>query len=74
MNADTFGEWVRKRRKALDLTQEMLAARVGCSLSTIRKIEKDERRPSRQIAELLTDHLDVLPEERTLFLKAVHQL
>ena len=70
MNADTFGEWVRKRRKALDLTQEMLAARVGCSLSTIRKIEKDERRPSRQIAELLTEHLDVLPDERTLFLKA----
>ncbi len=70
MNADTFGEWVRKRRKALDLTQEMLATRIGCSLSTIRKIEKEERRPSRQVAELLADHLDVLPDERTLFLKA----
>ena len=70
MNADTFGEWVRRRRKALDLTQEMLAGRVGCSLSTIRKIENDERRPSHQIAELLAEHLDVLPAERTPFLKA----
>ena len=69
MKADTFGEWVKKRRKALDLTQEMLAERVGCSLSAIRKIENSERRPSRQIAELLADHLDVAPAERTLFLK-----
>ena len=69
MNTDTFGEWVKVRRKRLDLTQEMLAQRVGCSLSAIRKIERDERRPSRQIAELLALHLDVPPEERTLFLK-----
>ncbi len=69
MNAETFGEWVKQRRKKLDLTQESLAKRVGCSLSAIRKIENDERRPSKQIAELLAVHLDVSPEERTLFLK-----
>jgi len=69
MNTDTFGEWIKQRRKQLDLTQEILAERVGCSLSAIRKIENDERRPSRQIAELLALHLDVPPEERTLFLK-----
>lgn len=61
--------WIKARRKQLDLTQEALAERIGCSLSAIRKIEKDERRPSRQIAELLALHLEVPPEERTLFLQ-----
>jgi transcriptional regulator with XRE-family HTH domain len=35
----SFGYWVRRRRKALDLTQEELARQVGCSPVTIRKIE-----------------------------------
>ena len=69
MDADTFGEWIKVRRKKLDLTQEMLAQRVGCSLSAIRKIESDERRPSRQITELLALHLEIPTEEQTLFLK-----
>jgi len=34
-----------------------LAQRVGCAGVTIRKIETDERRPSRQIAERLADVL-----------------
>jgi transcriptional regulator with XRE-family HTH domain len=50
----SFGTWIRRRRKALDLTQQ-LAERIGCSLSLIFKIESDERRPSRQIAEAKMD-------------------
>jgi transcriptional regulator with XRE-family HTH domain len=47
MNEDIpFGHWIRRRRKALDLTQEALAQRVGCSVATIRKIETGSRRPS----------------------------
>lgn len=69
MNADTFGTWLKARRKKLDLTQEALANLVGCSVSAIRKIENDERRPSRQIAELLATHLEIPSEEQTLFLK-----
>ncbi|MBE0682604.1 MAG: tetratricopeptide repeat protein [Anaerolineales bacterium] len=69
MNADTFGTWLKTRRKRLDLTQEALANLVGCSVSAIRKIENDERRPSRQVAELLATHLEIPPEEQTLFLK-----
>ncbi len=53
----TFGQWLKQRRKALDLTQEALSERVGCSVWTIIKIEADQRRPSRQIAELLGQHL-----------------
>jgi transcriptional regulator with XRE-family HTH domain len=57
----SFGLWLRRRRKALDLTQDALAGRVGCSVATIRKIEADERRPSRQVAELLAKVLDIPP-------------
>jgi transcriptional regulator with XRE-family HTH domain len=49
----SFGYWVRRRRKALDLTQNDLARRTGYALTTIRKIETDARRPSRQMAERL---------------------
>jgi predicted ATPase/transcriptional regulator with XRE-family HTH domain len=66
----SFGYWVRRRRKALDLTQDELARQVGCALSTIRKIESDERRPSRQVAERLAVLLEVGAQERAAFLKA----
>jgi predicted ATPase/transcriptional regulator with XRE-family HTH domain len=60
----SFGRWLRARRRALDLTQHDLARQVGCSVVTIRKIEADERRPSRQIAERLADCLKVAADER----------
>ncbi|MDQ3930537.1 MAG: helix-turn-helix domain-containing protein, partial [Chloroflexota bacterium] len=63
-----FGLWLRERRKALDLTQLELADRVGCSDSAIRLIEAGQRRPSRQIAALLAEHLGVPPQERDRFL------
>lgn len=66
----SFGAWVRRRRKALDLTHDALARRVGCALSMIRKIEADERRPSRQIAELLATQLQIPAAEREAFLQA----
>lgn len=36
----TFEDWVHQRRKALDMTQAELAARVGCATVTIKKIEQ----------------------------------
>jgi transcriptional regulator with XRE-family HTH domain len=42
---NSFGYWIRRQRKALDLTQQVLAERVGCSVAAIKKIESDERRP-----------------------------
>jgi predicted ATPase/transcriptional regulator with XRE-family HTH domain len=65
----SFGAWITRRRKALDLTREELARRVGCSVSGLRKIEGDERRPSRQMAELLAGCLDIPPDQRPTFLK-----
>jgi hypothetical protein len=50
-----------------------LAQRVGCPPSLTFKIESDERRPSRQIANLLTRHLDIPTDQRALFLKVARQ-
>src|SRR5687767_12058281 len=66
----TFGAWLQRRRKALDLSQAKLAEQVGCALGAIRKLEMEERRPSKQLAARLADHLHLAPEERALFLKA----
>ena len=66
----SFGYWLRRRRKALDLTQEALAQRVSCSGFSIRKIEADERRPSRRLAERLAAVLAIPEEERRDFLDA----
>ena len=68
--AHTFGYWLRRRRKALDLTQEALARKVNCSGFAIRKIEADERRPSRHLAERLAVALAVKQEDRPAFLDA----
>ena len=65
----SFGQWLKQRRKALDLTQETLAARIGCAAVTLRKVEADERRPSYQIAQNLADELAVAPEERAAFIR-----
>ena len=70
----SFGYWMRRQRKALDLTQQVLAERVGCSLAAIKKIESDERRPSRQIAERLADILDVPASQREMFLEVARGL
>ena len=66
----SFGYWLRRRRRALDLTQEALAKRVSCSGFSIRKIEADERRPSRRLAERLAETLAIPDDERRDFLDA----
>ena len=68
-NPGIFGEWLKLRRKNLDLTQEELAERAGCSVFALRKIESGERRPSKQLAELLAIALDVEPAEIPTFIR-----
>lgn len=64
----SFGYWVKRRRKALDLTQRALADCVGCATVTLKKIEADERRPSPSMAARLADCLGIEPGERPSFL------
>ena len=66
----SLGQWIKRRRKALDMTQDELAQRVGCSKELIVKIEADARRPSKQIAERLADQLGLAEDERVMFLQA----
>ncbi len=65
----SLGLWIKRRRKALDLTQDALAALVGCSKDLIAKIEGDARRPSREIASLLASHLQLAADERARFIQ-----
>jgi class 3 adenylate cyclase len=73
-STSSFGYWIRRQRKALDLTQQMLADRIGCSLTAIKKIESEERRPSQQIAELLANVLGVPADQREIFLEVARGL
>jgi predicted ATPase/class 3 adenylate cyclase/DNA-binding CsgD family transcriptional regulator len=65
----SFGAWLRRRRRALDLTQAELAQRVGCVPGTIKSIEAETRRPSKQLAARLADVLGLEATEHALFLK-----
>ena len=64
----SFGRWIKRQRRSLDLTQKELADRVGCSPVTIRKLEADERRPSKQFVQRLAQCLAIPPEEHVRFL------
>jgi ABC-type transport system substrate-binding protein/transcriptional regulator with XRE-family HTH domain len=66
----SFGDLVRRRRRVLDLTQAALAARVGCSTATVKKIEQDVRRPSDVMAARLADALDIPHDQREAFVAA----
>jgi predicted ATPase/DNA-binding XRE family transcriptional regulator len=66
----SFGQKVQHYRNALDLTQAALARHVGCSASTIKKIEGDQRRPSVSTARRLADAFQLAGDDRTAFLRA----
>ena len=55
----SFGEWLKRQRKAVGWTQEGLAQRVGYSVIALRKIEAGERRPSEEIAMRLADIFNI---------------
>lgn len=69
----TFASWVKACRRAHSLTQDALAEHVGCSRMTIAKIEAGDRRPSRQMAELLASALHIPSAERDTFLRLARQ-
>lgn len=64
-----FAEWLRQRRKLLDLTQAELAEYSNCSTITIRKLEAGERKPSRELAENLAASLRIPSREVNAFIQ-----
>ncbi len=65
----TFGQWLKARRNALDLTRAQVASQIGCAEITLGKIERDQRGPSKQIAELLASALKISDEAREQFVQ-----
>ena len=65
----SFGEWLKRHRKAVGLTQEQLAQRLSCSTITLRKIEAEERHPSVQIVERLAEIFKISSNEQIAFLR-----
>ena len=50
--------------------RKQLAHQAGCAVVTIQKLERDERKPSLQLAQRLGQALQLSPAEHTLFLAA----
>ncbi len=65
----TFGTWLKRRRRSLDLTQQELGQHAGCSAATVKKIESDDLKPSKQLAELMANVLKVPTHQRQLFIQ-----
>jgi transcriptional regulator with XRE-family HTH domain len=65
----SFGHIVKELRRNLDLTQAELARRVACATITIRRVEADSIRPSRQIADRLARALNIPLPERARFVR-----
>lgn len=65
----SFGEWLKRRRKGMGLTQQQLAARINYSTIALKKIESEERRPSPDVVERLAEVFNIPLEERRKFLR-----
>jgi DNA-binding SARP family transcriptional activator/predicted ATPase/DNA-binding XRE family transcriptional regulator len=61
----SFGVWLRKQRRALDLSRQALANRVGCAEITLRRIEAGTLKPSKELASLLLEKLSIPESERS---------
>ena len=59
----SFGEWLRQRRRMLDLTQQALADQAGCARITLRRIEAGALKPSKELAHILLEKLGVPESE-----------
>lgn len=66
---ESFGRWVKINRKQLGLTQDEFAKMVFCAAITLRKIEGDRLRPSRELAYSIVEKAGVPLEEREAFVR-----
>lgn len=69
MDEVSFGEWLKRQRKAEGWTQAQLALQISCSTSALKKIEAEERHPSRQIVERLAKIFNIPSNEQISFLR-----
>src|SRR5687767_7693260 len=60
----SFGTWLRKQRRALDLSRQAFANQVGCAEVTLRRIEAGTLKPSKELANILLEKLGISETER----------
>jgi predicted ATPase/DNA-binding XRE family transcriptional regulator len=60
----SFGVWLRKQRRALDLSRQAFADQVGCAEVTLRRIEAGTLKPSKELASVLLEKLGIPEIER----------
>ncbi|HSJ86057.1 MAG TPA: helix-turn-helix domain-containing protein, partial [Anaerolineales bacterium] len=61
----SFGQWLRKQRRALDLSRQAFADQVGCAEVTLRRIEAGTLKPSKELASILLEKLGIPEAERS---------
>lgn len=61
----SFGTWLHKQRRALDLSQKALADQVGCAEVTLRRIEKGRLKPSKELANSILEKIGIPEPERS---------
>ena len=59
----SFGEWLHKQRRALDLSRQHLADQAGCAEITLRRIEAGTLKPSKELASILLRKVGVPQNE-----------
>ena len=65
----SFGEWLKRQRGANGWTQKQLAQQMHCSISALRKMEAEERRPSVQIIARMAEIFGIPQHKRKSFLQ-----
>src|SRR6185503_3554743 len=55
----SFGVWLHKQRRALDLSRQAFADQVGCAEVTLRRIEAGTLKPSKALASILLQKLGI---------------
>ena len=61
------GDWIKRRRKELDLSQEALGKLAACTVFSVRRIEYGDLKPSRELALTLAKALTIPPHLHETF-------
>src|SRR5688500_18038594 len=61
----SFGVWLRKQRRTLDLSRQAFADQIGCAEVTLRRIEGGTLKPSKELASILIEKLGIPESERS---------
>ncbi len=69
----SYGDWMRRARRAKALTQRELGERVGATDGYVSHIEQGLRVPSLEMAVALAQALDMSPDDQRRFLDAVDE-